>query len=40
MTDAALDLAARGVIEVDVQRRALADVGTTWNDRGRLVYLL
>lgn len=36
--DAALDLAARGVIAVDVEERRLADVGTTWNDRGRLVY--
>lgn len=39
MTDAALDLAARGVIEVDIEPRALADVGSTWNDHGRLVYL-
>lgn len=39
MVDAALDLAARGVIAVEVQERALADVGTTWTDRGRLVYL-
>jgi NADPH:quinone reductase-like Zn-dependent oxidoreductase len=38
MTDSALDLAARGIIQVDVQRRPLADVGRTWNDRGRLVY--
>ncbi len=36
--DAALDLAARGVIEVDLQERRLADVRQTWNDRGRLVY--
>jgi len=39
MADAALELAAGGVIEVDVQRRALADVESTWGDRGRLVYL-
>jgi NADPH:quinone reductase-like Zn-dependent oxidoreductase len=38
MADAALDLAARGVIEVTVQRRKLADVQATWGDRGRLVY--
>lgn len=38
MVDAALDLAARGVIEVDIEQRSLADVGSTWNDRGRLVY--
>ena len=38
MVDAALDLAARGVIAVDVEERRLEDVGTTWNDRGRLVY--
>ena len=36
--DATLDLAARGVIAVDVEERRLADVGATWNDRGRLVY--
>jgi NADPH:quinone reductase-like Zn-dependent oxidoreductase len=39
MTDAALDLAAKGVIAVDVQERSLADVGETWSDRGRLVYV-
>lgn len=39
MVDAALDLAARGVTAVDVQERRLADVATTWDDRGRLVYL-
>ena len=39
LADAALDLAARGVIEVDIQRHRLADVGSTWNDRGRLVYV-
>jgi len=39
LADAALDLAARGVIEVDVQRRKLADVASTWGDRGRLVYV-
>jgi len=39
MIDAALDLAAKDVIAVDVQERALADVGTTWTDRGRLVYV-
>jgi len=39
LADAALDLAARGVIEVEVQRRKLADVGTSWSDRGRLVYI-
>lgn len=38
-TDAALDLAARGIIEVDTERRRLADVGASWNDRGRLVYI-
>jgi NADPH:quinone reductase-like Zn-dependent oxidoreductase len=38
LTDAALDLAARGVIEVDIQRRRLEDVAGTWGDRGRLVY--
>jgi NADPH:quinone reductase-like Zn-dependent oxidoreductase len=38
LADAALDLAARGVIEVDIQRRRLADVSTTWGDSGRLVY--
>ena len=37
--DAALDLAARGVIEVDVQQRGLSDVASTWNEKGRLVYL-
>jgi NADPH:quinone reductase-like Zn-dependent oxidoreductase len=40
LADAALDLAARGVIQVDVQRRTLAHIASTWNDRGRLVYLL
>ncbi len=39
LADAALDLAARGVIEVELETRALADVGATWNDRGRLVYI-
>lgn len=39
MVDTALDLAARGVITVDVQQRRLADVGSTWTDSGRLVYL-
>lgn len=39
LADAALDLAARGIIEVDVQRRPLASVDSTWNDPGRLVYL-
>lgn len=39
MVDATLALAADGVIAVDVERRALADVGTTWTDRGRLVYV-
>ncbi len=39
LADAALDLAARGVIEVDVQRRTLASIASTWNDHGRLVYL-
>ena len=39
LVDAALDLAARGVIEVDVQSRRLADVAKTWGDHGRLVYL-
>lgn len=39
LIDVALDLAARGVISVDVQERRLEDVGTTWGDRGRLVYL-
>jgi NADPH:quinone reductase-like Zn-dependent oxidoreductase len=39
LADAALDLAARGIIQVEVQRRTLADVATTWADRGRLVYI-
>jgi NADPH:quinone reductase-like Zn-dependent oxidoreductase len=39
LADAALDLAARGVIEVDIQRRNLADIAATWDDRGRLVYI-
>lgn len=39
VVDAALDLAARGVISVDVFERRLRDVGSTWNDPGRLVYL-
>jgi NADPH:quinone reductase-like Zn-dependent oxidoreductase len=39
LADAALDLAARGVISVDVQQRGLADVASTWGDRGRLVCL-
>ena len=39
MVDAVLDLAANGVIAVDVQERSLTDVGTTWTDRGRLVYV-
>jgi NADPH:quinone reductase-like Zn-dependent oxidoreductase len=39
LADAALDLAVRGVISVDVQQRKLADVANTWGDRGRLVYL-
>ena len=39
MTDAALDLAARGVIEVAVQERRLSEVGDTWGDPGRLVYV-
>jgi NADPH:quinone reductase-like Zn-dependent oxidoreductase len=39
LADAALDLAARGVIEVEIQRRSLADVASSWNDPGRLVYL-
>jgi len=39
LADAALDLAARGVIEVDIQQRNLSDVKTTWSDTGRLVYL-
>ena len=39
MVDAALDLAAKDVIAVDVEERALADVATTWTDSGRLVYL-
>ncbi|MDP9026577.1 MAG: zinc-binding alcohol dehydrogenase family protein [Actinomycetota bacterium] len=38
MADAALDLAARGIIEVDFQRRELAEIEFTWNDKGRLVY--
>lgn len=38
LVDAALDLAARGVIHVDVEPRKLAEVGDTWADRGRLVY--
>jgi len=39
LVDAALALASQGVIEVDVQRRQLADAASTWGDRGRLVYL-
>lgn len=39
MVDAALGLAAEGVIAVDVQERALNDVSSTWSDRGRLVYV-
>ena len=39
MVDAALDLAAKNVIAVDVEERALADVASTWTDRGRLVYV-
>jgi len=39
LVDTALDLAARGVIEVEIQRHPLADVAATWGDRGRLVYL-
>ena len=39
LADSALDLAERGIIEVDIQRHPLADIGSTWNDRGRLVYL-
>ncbi len=38
LIDAALDLAARGVIAVDVEERRLAEVGATWTDPGRLVY--
>ncbi len=37
--DAALDLAARGIITVDIAERRLEDVATTWNDEGRLVYV-
>ena len=39
MVDAALRLAVEGVIAVDVEQRALADVASTWTDRGRLVYV-
>lgn len=39
MADAALDLAARGVIEVDIRPHPLADLERTWHDGGRLVYL-
>lgn len=39
VVDAALDLASRGVIAVDVEQRRLRDVDTTWHDQGRLVYL-
>ncbi|WP_375387113.1 zinc-binding dehydrogenase [uncultured Amnibacterium sp.] len=39
MVDAALDLAAKDVIAVEVQERALDDVAATWSDRGRLVYV-
>jgi NADPH:quinone reductase-like Zn-dependent oxidoreductase len=39
MVDAALDLAAKDVIAVDAQERSLADVASTWTDRGRLVYV-
>lgn len=38
MADAALELAARGVIEVDIQPYPLADIERTWNESGRLVY--
>ena len=37
--DAALDLAARGVIAVDIEKRQLEHVGDTWGDPGRLVYV-
>ena len=40
LADAALDLAARGIIQVDIERHALADIASTWDDRGRLVYLV
>lgn len=39
MAVTALDLAARGVVTVDVEQRRLADVGETWNDGGRLVFV-
>jgi NADPH:quinone reductase-like Zn-dependent oxidoreductase len=39
LADAALDLAARGVIQVDVRQHGLSDVAATWGDRGRLVYI-
>ena len=39
MVDAALELAATGVIAVDVEERSLDDVAATWSDRGRLVYV-
>jgi NADPH:quinone reductase-like Zn-dependent oxidoreductase len=39
MIDAALDLASRGIIEVDIQRHPLAEVEATWNGKGRLVYI-
>jgi len=39
LADAALDLAARGVIEVEIEPRHLADVTATWGDGGRLVYV-
>lgn len=39
MVDAALELAARDLIAVDIAVRRLADVETSWSDRGRLVYV-
>jgi NADPH:quinone reductase-like Zn-dependent oxidoreductase len=39
LVDAALELAARGVITVDVKQHPLTAVVETWNEKGRLVYL-
>jgi NADPH:quinone reductase-like Zn-dependent oxidoreductase len=39
LADAALELAARGVIKVDVKRRNLADVASAWHEPGRLVFV-
>lgn len=36
--DAALELAARGVVAVDIEERPLARIEATWSEPGRLVY--